>query len=351
MDSALLLSLCGQSEPLQMTRKAPRKQARPELLRGGFRILFFALFGLAALVSHLPAVIPALVGVGAGFLSLQMARRRGSAFAHSLVCLDYLLLGAGLALAGGTTSWLLLYVPVLVLGQLTVSPRSDWAFLIAPTLLLVIVLAIGDSSLGGNRIGGLAKLFALTAGGIIVAHSLTRPRRQRRVRTQSVDPTTGFYTRERLRSTMTDHVRDVAASHDSLAIVCLKIERFSDTHFFLGAKDSELLVRAIARRIERRLHGDDTAVRVAPDTFVLALPGRNITAARAEAAAMCHDVAAQLINRQRHTMRSGASAFPAVREVEGLLQEAYADMAAAAESDNAWAAQQTLRVLPQAVAQ
>ena len=330
-----------------MTRKATRKRARPELSRGGFRVLFFALFGLVALVSHPAAVIPALVGVGVGLLSLQLARRRGSALAHSLVCLDYLLLGAGLAIAGGTTSWLLLFVPVLVVGQLAVSTRSEWPFLVAPTLLLVIVLAIGDSSLGGNRIGGLAKLFVLVVAGVITADRLTRPRRQQRVRTQSVDPTTGFYTRERLRSTMTEHLNDVAVRHDHLAIICLKIERFTDTHVFLGANGSELLVRVIARRIERHLRGGDTAVRVAPDTFVLALPGRNITEARGEAAAICRDVSAQLINRQRQTMRAGISSFPAIRELEALLQAAYADMAAA-ESEGTWT---TLRALPQAVAQ
>ena len=69
----------------------------------------------------------------------------------------------------------------------------------APTLLLVIVLAIADPSLGGDRAAGFAKLVVLVAAGGVAAHALRRappaPRRPARV-----DPTTGFYTGERLES-------------------------------------------------------------------------------------------------------------------------------------------------------
>ena len=167
------------------------------------------------------------------------------------------------------------------------------------------------------------------------------------MRAQSVDPTTGFYTRARLRSTLTAHLSDVTERHDPLAIICLKLDHFTDTRAFLGAEGSERLVRIVAHRIERHLHGGDTAIRVAPDTFVLALPGRNSAEARSEAAAICHDVAAQLIDRRRQTMRTGVSSFPNVRGLDALLQAAYVDMTTAS-GDGAWAAPQAL---PLAVAQ
>ncbi len=334
-----------------MTPSARRRRARPERLRGGFRILFFSVFALLAVVLHTLAVVPALAGIGAGVLSLRLARRRGNALAHTFVCLDYLLLGVALALSGGCSSWLLLVVPPLVFGQLLVSPRSDWPFLVAPTLLLVIVLAIADSSLGGDRAAGLAKLFVLVVAGGIAAHEASRPRHRRPAQAQSVCPTTGFYTKQRLRAVMTQRMREVAARHDPLAVVCLRLDHYADSRAFLGAEGSELLVRGVAHRIERHLGGDDIAVRVAPDTFVLAMPGRSSAEARAVGAEICHDVAAQLIDRRRQTLHAGVSSFPTIRELESLLQAAYEDMAEAAAGDAQGAPQGVPQALTLAVAQ
>ena len=69
---------------------------------------------------------------------------------------------------------------------------------------------------------------------------------------------------------------------------------------------------------------DDTAFRVSVDTFVLTLPGMTLPQARRVAAELCHDVAAELIERQRQTMSAGASSFPTVRGLDALLHEAYA---------------------------
>jgi diguanylate cyclase (GGDEF)-like protein len=296
---------------------------------------------------HHAAAVPALMGVIVGVLSFSLARRHESSVAYGLVGLDYLLLGTSLALAGGTRSWFVLCLPLLVFAHLALSPRATWPFLLTPVLLLTIVLAIADSSLGGNRASGLVMVFVLVAVGGVAAHWLTRPHRRQQVRAQSVDPTTGFYTRARLHSTLAAQLSDVTERHDSLSIVCLKLDHFTDTRAFLGAEGSERLVRAVAHRVERHLRGGDTAVRVTPDTFVLALPGRNDAEARAEAAVICHAVAAQLIDRRRQTMRSGVGSFPNERELEALLRAAYADMTITS-GDGTWAAPQAL---PLAVAQ
>jgi diguanylate cyclase (GGDEF)-like protein len=335
-----------------MTSKTPRKSvrpARPELLRAGFRLSFFALVTLLALASHRYAAVPALAGIGAGAISLRVARRRRAAYAHSFVCLDYLLLGTSLALAGNCSSWLLLVVPLLVFGQLMVSPRQQWALLLAPTLLLVIVLGIADGSFGGDRTAGLAKLFVLVVAAGAAANEARRPRHRRRTKVHSVDATTGFYTKERLRGVLNERMGDVAARHDPLAVVCLKLDHFADTRAFVGGPASELLVRAVAHRIERHLADDDVALRVAPDTFVLALPGRSSGEARETAAAICHDVAAQLIDRRRQTMRCGVSSYPTLRRLEPLLQCAYDDMTGAAASEgDGW--QEAPQALPVAAA-
>jgi diguanylate cyclase (GGDEF)-like protein len=332
-----------------MTARVTRKRARPELLRAGFRTIFFAVFALLALMRHPYAVAPALAAGGAGLLSLRLARWRGNALAHTFVCLDYLLLGVALALAGGCSSWFLLVIPFHVFGQLVMSPRRDWPFVVAPTLLLVVVLAIADSSLGGDRAAGLAKLFVLVVAGGIAAHEASRPRLHKHVKVQSVCPTTGFYTKQRLRDVMTQHMRAAVEHHDPLTVVCLRLDHFADTRAFLGAQGSELLVRGVAHRIERHLCSDDAAVRVAPDTFVLGLMGRTSAEARAEAEAICHDVAGQLIDRRRQTLRFGISSFPTIRHLEPLLQDAYENMTMTGGVEGG--AQVAPQALPVAVAQ
>jgi GGDEF domain-containing protein len=80
----------------------------------------------------------------------------------------------------------------------------------------------------------------------------------------------------------------------------------------------------VSRRLKRRLRADDTAFRVSVDTFILTLPGMTLPQARGVAAELCHDVAAELIERQRQTLSAGASSFPTVRGLDALLHEAYA---------------------------
>jgi GGDEF domain-containing protein len=78
----------------------------------------------------------------------------------------------------------------------------------------------------------------------------------------------------------------------------------------------------VARRARRHLRSDDLAFRVAPDAFLLALPGRDLGAARAVAAAIDEDVAASLIGGRRQRLESGVACFPTVRRLDDLLREA-----------------------------
>lgn len=311
--------------------RPPRRRRQPALLRGRFRTLFFALVAVAAiLLGHWPAAVPAALAALAGVASVRIALRRGEELAHSFAVADWLLLGCVLALAGGADSWLLGAVPLLAMGQLAAAPQADRPYLVAPSLLLVIVLAIADPTLGGNRAAGLAKVAVLVAGGVVAAGRLhTRPATRRR-RAPLVDAATGLSTMERLHEVLPAAMDAALADHAPLAVAYVRLEHFEDTRNFLGAQGADDLVRSVARRLERRLGPDGRAFRAAPDAFVLTLPGCDLGAARELCAAAAHDVSANLIAGHRQTLASGASSFPTVRGLDDLLAVARAEAAPAA---------------------
>jgi GGDEF domain-containing protein len=303
--------------------RPPRRRRDPALLRGRFRTLFFAALALTAFaLGARLAVAPALVGLLAGVLSIRVARRRGQDLAHTFVAIDWLLLGCAFALAGGAESWLLPAVPVLTFGELASAPRGDWPYLLAPSLLLLIVLAIADPSLGGNRLAGVLKLTVLVAGGVVAAVQVRRPRTRDVRRPALVDATTGLYTGERLPALLDLAMRDALAAHRPLGVAHLRLEHFEDCRNFLGSRGSEEVVKGVARRIQRRLDVDDAAFRVAPDAFVLVLPERTTGQARELSEAIARDVCANLIAGRRQTLASGAASFPTIRDRDALLAAA-----------------------------
>lgn len=302
--------------------RPPRRRRSPALLRGRFRTLFFALLAIAALaLGHWAAAVPALMGVALGTYSVQVARTRHEDLAHTFAVLDWLLLGCTLVFSGGAESWLLGAVPVLAMGQLAGAPRKEWPYLLAPTLLLLVLLAIADPSLGGSRAGGVAKVVVLAAGGWVAATRLKRAPARRR-RPARVDETSGFYTGERLEELLSAGMDAALAEHRPLSVVCLRLEHFQDCRDFLGPERSEQLVRGVARRIERRLAADDRAFRVRADSFVLVLAGRTLAEARGLADEVAHDVSSNLIAGRRQTLAAGASSFPTIRRLPDLLAAA-----------------------------
>jgi len=304
-----------------MTRP-PRRRRNAALLRGRFRTLFFALLAVTALaLGHGHAVAPALLGLLAGLWSIQVAHARGDDLAHTFAVADWLLLGLVLVLSGGAESWLLGFVPILAMGQLAGAPRKEWPYLLAPTLLLLIVLAIADPSLGGSRAGGVAKVLVLAAGGWVAATRLRRaPARTRRA--ALVDDTTGLYTAERLPDLVEAGMRLALAEHQPLAIAHVRLHQFQDCRDFLGPVRSEQLVRGVARRIQRHLGPDDQAFRVREDTFVLMLPGRATAEARQLTADISRDVSVNLIAGRRQTLATGTASFPTIRRLDELLAAA-----------------------------
>ena len=302
-----------------------RRRRNPALLRARYRTLFFLLLtALALALGYRAAAAPALAGALIGLYSVRVARVRGGELAHTFVVLDWLLLGLALALSGGAESWLLGAVPLMAMGQLAGAPRGEWPYLVGPALGLIVVLAIADPSLGGSRAGGVAKVAVLVAGGCVAATRLSRrpAAHRRRPHAPKVDVGTGLSTGACLPGFLEVATAAALAEHRPLSVVYLRLEHYEDSRNFLGAEGSDELVRAVARRAERRLCADGRAFRVRPDGFVLVLPGLSLAEARQTAADLAHEVGTSLIGGRRQTLATGASSFPTLRDVEALLAAA-----------------------------
>ena len=283
--------------------------------------LFLLLAVLACTIGHPAAALPAALGVLVGLLSGVVARRQGQHLALSFAVLDWLLLGCILALAGGVHSWLLGAVPLLTAGQLGVSPRHDWPYLIAPASLLVIVLAIADPGLGGNKVLSVAVFLLLMAGGIAAAYRID-PSHARHTRTVRIDAVTGFHTAQRLGEIAAPRIQVALAEQQSLSLVYLQLQHFESTRGLLGARGGETLIKSVAQRLRCQLGPDDLAFRMAPDAFALVLPGRSLSEARALASAAAREVSGSLIAGRRLALATGAAAFPSADSIEALLSAA-----------------------------
>ncbi|NLE22407.1 MAG: diguanylate cyclase [Actinobacteria bacterium] len=304
-----------------------RRRPDPALLRARYRTLFFLLVtALALALGERAAVAPAVAGVLYGVYSMRVAGRRPEDLAHTFVVLDWACLGIALALSGGSGSWLLVAVPFLAFGQLAGAPRADWPFLVGPSLLLLVILAIADPTMGGTRIGAAAKLIVLVAGGCVAATRVRRrpvaERRRRQAHVPKVDPGTGLSTMACLPGFLEVSTATALDEHRPLSVVYLRLEHYEDSRNFLGEQRSEELVRGVARRAERRVGADGRAFRVRPDAIVMVLPGVSLSEARETAAVVAHDVAGGLIAGRRQTVATGVSSFPTVRSIEDLLTAA-----------------------------
>ena len=231
-----------------------------------------------------------------------------------MVC-DWLLLGLTLGAQRRRGSPLLVAVPLLVIVQLLPSDKAEWPYLVGPSLLVPIVLAIADPPLGGHKVFALGALARTRAGGRAVAARLRRgPRRRRAATAPAVDPTTGFYTRSRLRLLLPAELAAAETAHQPLTLVCVRLDHFRDLHDFSGEQGSEAVVQTVARRLKRTLGPDDLAFSLTPDTLAFTLRDRDTRAARAWTQEAGHEVAGRLIDRHRQTLSFGCASYPPLRD-------------------------------------
>jgi GGDEF domain-containing protein len=191
----------------------------------------------------------------------------------------------------------------------------------------------------------VVELAVLVVGGVVAASRLQRSPRRRRD-APKVDVVTGLYTASRLEQILAADMVQALQDHAPLGVIYARLERFEDARNFMGPLGSDELVRGVARRLQRHIGRDGVAFRVSPDALVAVLPGASLTAAREVAAAVSHDVSASLIGGRRQTLATGASSFPTVRDLHGLLAAAQDDAAPGGGGERASQA-----VLPLAAAQ
>ena len=290
----------------------------------------------AAALRSAPAGMVAAAGLGLGAWSVAVARGRGRSLSHTFVVCDWLLLGLALALSGDTHSLLLLAVPVLVVTQLLPSDKAEWPYLVGPSLLCPIVLAIADPQLGGHKVVSLGAFAGLVLAGLAVALRLRRgPRRSRSAVMPAVDPTTGFYTRSKLGLLVPPALAEAETAHEPLALVSVRLDHFRDLRDFSGQQGSEAVVQTVARRLKRTLGPDDLAFRLGPDTLAFALREHDARTARAWAQDAAHEVAGQLIDHHRQTLSFGFAAYPPLRDARSLVDESLASLAAQSAAEPA----------------
>lgn len=309
-----------------------RHRLRPELLRARYRVLLFLILMLCSLAPGGAPLALSALGLGAALLSLRIAIAQGPSLSITFVTLDWLLVSLLLVTSGGVGSAYLAVVPFLSLIELAPAPPEQRLSMLAPSGAFFVVLLIADPHLGGQTPLRLLELGALLGAGLLAsllplaARRLAQGKAGCPQRPPSVDPSTGFSTLPRLAELLGGALREAAAEHEALSVACVRLDHFADACSFLGHERTEAMVCGVARRLRRRLRRDDLAFRVSPDTFVLGLRGRLPREARNDAAAMAHDVAAELVEGRRQTIAVGVASYPAARTLEELLRAAHLDL-------------------------
>ena len=303
--------------------RAAASRCPAEVMRGRLRILFFLLLTATALITgNLIAAAVATVGVATGLWSVSLAQRHGCRLAHTVATADWLLLGICIAVGGGMRGWLVVTIPLLVLAHLTPSERAAWPYLLAPTLVAAIVVAIGDPTMGGNRPLGLIEFAVLAAAGVGLAVRVGRSS-PRPAPAASVDRTTGLYARSRLAPLLGDLLADAAADHAPMSVACIRLDHFSDARDFYGAEGSEAIVSGVARRLRDSMGPDDVAFRARNDTLVVALRGQSLREARIWADDFRREAGSRLTAHHRQTVSTGVASYPPLRTPEDLIGEAF----------------------------
>ncbi len=290
-------------------------------LRARHRIaLFLVLTALSLLLGHRVAAVFALVAVVSGIFSLRAARVRCNDAGYSFMVADWLFLGCIVALSGGTGSWLLLGVPLLAAGHLAgVAPRER-AYFMAPAALLLVILAIADPSLGGNRLLGFLEVVALCGGGWVAAGRLRRWPTGRR-RPAAVGSAAGLAPAKALRGVLERELASARSrgTSEALAIVSLRLERGGRSPARLSGQKKDRMVGEVLRLAEGLLPSAGRAFHGAADEIVLVMPGCSLC----QATELISEIALAtnaLLGPSRRRLLAGAACSSEVAEGVALVR-------------------------------
>lgn len=339
------------------------------------------------------AAIAAGAGLAMALVSVLIAQIGGRAFALGFVLVDWLALGVVIAAAGGAGGAQILWVAPLALVELRPAPVVEWPALTAPALVLLGVLLVADSSLGGSRSAAIVELGALYLAGAVgagltsgaLAGFLSSRRRARRAAQGSrragsagarrraagarrpapnpavvsgsartaPSPSPAARPPERRhapagrrpsREEDLDRTTGLPGIGRVAAQVGTCMRRSTDWNVplslicvrFTGSGDEERAAAVCARRLSRRLDHDEIAFRVRGDTLLAALLGRDRADAVALAAALEHELPVAVAARAggRPEVVASVTAYDGHTSLRGLL----CDAARAVERELLWEA-------------
>ncbi|MEZ5126032.1 MAG: hypothetical protein R2826_07270 [Thermoleophilia bacterium] len=302
-----------------------RPLRHPALLRARLRGGIFVLLAASAwLIGDPVASVPAVLGILIAVVAVLVARCNPHRFAHSFVVVDWLILGCVLALSGGAHSWLLWSVPVLIAGELAVSPRQEWPYMVAASLPCLVVLKIADPQLGGSQIGGVIIFATLLTGGVAAAQrlSLARTRRQRSPR---LDPHTGLFAEERVMGIASAHLEAAAAQGNGVSLAYLRFDRPRRRLAHRRAGQADSFAKNLTELLRNEIGHDGQAFRIQPQAFIAVMPGRSRPEAYESMLAATRASADQLGAGEDVRMIVGVATAVSSSSLESLLDAARSD--------------------------
>ncbi|MFI4989983.1 MAG: diguanylate cyclase [Solirubrobacterales bacterium] len=189
------------------------------------------------------------------------------------IVITMLLIGAGVALSGGTHSPVL---PWMALPVAMVAARFRLQVVLAALALTVaIVLA---STLGAHPQGTLdhpaplLATLALLAGIISIVWALQAAELQRRDEA-IIDPLTGLFNRNALIPRFTELSHQARLSREPVCLLLCDIDNFKDVNDAHGHDCGDAVLRDVAYELRKRLHSFELVYRLGGEEFLIVLPG------------------------------------------------------------------------------
>ncbi|MCK5263642.1 MAG: sensor domain-containing diguanylate cyclase, partial [Gammaproteobacteria bacterium] len=140
------------------------------------------------------------------------------------------------------------------------------------------------------------------------------------------DTVTGLPNRSLFHDRLSRNISQAILSDENIGILLIDLNRFKDVNEALGHERGDLLLKKIARRLERNMQSNETLARLGGDEFVIVLPDcdENESVARAKELKALFDEPFNIVNTKISVSGSlGVSVFPVQGEdASSLLSHA-----------------------------
>jgi diguanylate cyclase (GGDEF)-like protein len=135
------------------------------------------------------------------------------------------------------------------------------------------------------------------------------------------DALTGLPNRRRLETLFATLVENLGQSQGKIAIACVDLDRFKDINDTLGHHAGDELIKAVAARLQSRMHPDDTLARLGGDEFAIMriVPGGSGVDGISDLVASCFSESFAVIGHQIEANASVGVAFATHRDGFGEI--------------------------------